>query len=71
LTGDHLPDKSTGFSYKLGIILDGELQSAPSIRSVISNRGEITGTFTKQDVSDLADILNAGSLPMRLRLVSP
>jgi len=71
LTGDHQPDKQTGSTRKLGIILDGELQSAPSIQSVISNQGKIAGSFTKQDVSDIADILNTGSLPMRLRLVSP
>jgi SecD/SecF fusion protein len=71
LTAEHLPDKKFGSPYHLGIILDGQLQSAPSIQSVISDRGEITGVFTKQDVSDMADTLNAGSLPMRLRLVSP
>jgi hypothetical protein len=68
-TGDHLPDKSGEFTYKLGIILDGELYSAPSIQSVISNQGQISGAFTKQEVSDMADILNAGALPVRLRLV--
>ena len=35
LTGNHLPDKLTDFTYKLGIILDGELYSAPSIQSTI------------------------------------
>jgi len=69
LTGDHLPDVSTNFRYRLGIILDGELCSAPSIQSVISNRGVITGSFSKEQVADLADTLNAGSLPVRIRLV--
>ncbi len=71
LTGEHLPDKSGKHTCKLGIILDGQLQSAPSIRSVISDRGEITGVFTKQDVADMADVLNSGPLPIRLRLVNP
>ena len=57
--------------FRLGIILDGQLQSAPSIRSVVSDHGQITGVFTKQNVADLADILNAGPLPMRLRLANP
>jgi hypothetical protein len=69
LTGDHLPDKSTDFSYKLGIILNGELVSAPSVQSRIYNRGEITGSFTKEQVGDLVATLNSGSLPVRLRLV--
>ena len=43
LTGNHLPDKLTDFTYKLGIVLDGELYSAPSIQSTIFDHGEITG----------------------------
>lgn len=67
LTGDHLPDKGlTDFTYKLGIILDGELYSAPSIQSTITDQGEITGTFTQQEVQDLVNVLNAGSLPAAL-----
>ncbi len=69
LTGDHLPNDSIDLSYKLGIIVDGELLSAPAIRSRISSKGEITGSFTEIEVSDLAATLNAGSLPVRLRLV--
>jgi len=38
---------STGLSYKLGIIIDGELFSAPAIRSKITDKGEITGSFTE------------------------
>ncbi len=71
LTGSHLPEKATGFAYQLGIIVDGRLYSAPSIRSTISERGEITGTFTAEEVSDLADLLNAGRLPAQLRLIEP
>jgi SecD/SecF fusion protein len=66
LTGTHLPDKLTDFTYKLGIILDGELYSAPSIQSTIFDRGEITGSFTQQEVQDLVNVLNAGSLPVAL-----
>ncbi|HYW79759.1 MAG TPA: hypothetical protein VE890_09295, partial [Thermoguttaceae bacterium] len=66
LTGGNLPDKSQDFTRKLGIILDGYLQSAPSIQSTIFNRGEITGSFTKEEVQDLVGVLNAGSLPAAL-----
>jgi SecD/SecF fusion protein len=69
LTGEHLPDDSTGLLYKLGIVIDGELFSAPAIQSKIGKEGEITGSFTEVEVSDLAAVLNAGSLPVRLRLV--
>lgn len=70
LTGGHLPDNS-GMRYRLGIILDGEIQSAPSVISTISQRGQITGNFTKEEVLNLAATLNAGSLPVRLRLLQP
>ena len=69
LTGNNLPDAATGFSRKLGILLDGFLVSAPAIRSTISGRGEITGSFSQQEVDDLVDVLNAGSLPAPLKKV--
>ncbi len=68
LTSDHLPDRSTSFSYTLGIIVDGELYSAPRIMSAISDQGRITGNFTAAEASNLAESLNAGSLPVRIRL---
>jgi len=70
LTGDHLPNDSTGVSYSLGIIIDGEIFSAPTIRSKITTSGQITGSFNEIEVSDIAAALNAGSLPARLRLVA-
>jgi SecD/SecF fusion protein len=69
LTGDNLPDERTGFTRKLGIIIDGYLHSAPAIRSTISQHGQITGDFTKQEVNELVTVLNAGSLPVRLRRI--
>ena len=70
LTGDHLPNESTGVRYWLGIIIDGELVSSPTVQSKIGNKGEITGDFTEVQASDLAAVLNGGSLPVRLRLVT-
>ncbi len=69
LTGENTPDEKTGFSRRLGIILDGKLYSAPSLMSTILDHGVIQGSFTKQEVTDLADALNSGSLPVRLKLV--
>ncbi|MFC1597581.1 hypothetical protein ACFL5Q_06560 [Planctomycetota bacterium] len=69
LTGDNLPNEADGFHRHLGIILDGHIKSAPAIRSTISRRAEITGDFTRQEVQDLVDVLNAGSLPAAIRKV--
>ncbi len=46
----------------LAIILDGNVRSAPVIRSRISMQGQIEGRFTTQEASDLAIVLRAGSL---------
>jgi SecD/SecF fusion protein len=66
MTGDHLPDPVTDFHYRLGILLDGELYSAPNINDRITESGEISGGFTNQEVQDLVNVLNAGSLPAAL-----
>jgi len=55
----------------LGIILDGKLYSAPIIRTVIHSEGEITGNFTKEEVQDIVNVLNAGSLPLPIKKVEP
>lgn len=69
LTANNLPDEAGNFSRQLGIILDGSLYMAPSIRSEIQERVEITGDFTKSEVEDLIAILNAGELPVKLKRV--
>ena len=69
LTGSILPDEAAGFRRHLGIILDGYLDSAPAVLDTIYRRGEITGDFTREEVEDLAHILNAGSLPAPLKKV--
>jgi SecD/SecF fusion protein len=71
LTGLHLPDPERKVQYRLGIILDGWLHSAPFIRSTISKLAEITGHFDQKQVDEFVDVLNAGSLPARLRMVTP
>ena len=67
LTGDNVPDKVTGFQRKLGIILSGYLYSAPNIKSTIHDRGSIEGDFSTQEADELVSVLNAGSLPAKLK----
>ncbi len=55
-----LTEKSIG--RLLAIILDGNVYSAPVIRSRISTRGQITGRYTVQQAADLAVVLRAGAL---------
>lgn len=51
----------------LAIILDKRVQSAPVIEGPITTAdAQITGTFTQQEVTDLALILRSGALPASL-----
>ncbi|HEY1785470.1 MAG TPA: hypothetical protein VGG30_07975, partial [Pirellulales bacterium] len=69
LTQENVPDPATGFKRSLGIVLDNVLQSAANINSAISDRGQITGSFTDEDVAFVVGVLNAGSLPAALQKV--
>lgn len=60
---------STNLKRPLAIFLDEEAISAATIQSRISTRGQITGTFTPQEVSYLVQTLEAGALPARLKEV--
>ncbi|MEE2641800.1 MAG: protein translocase subunit SecD [Planctomycetota bacterium] len=51
----------------LGMILDGELLSAPNINSKIYKNGIIEGDFTSKEVDDLISILKAGQLKTTLQ----
>lgn len=50
----------------LAIVLDGKVQSAPSIRGQIRDSGQITGSFTLEQANDLALVLRSGALPASL-----
>jgi preprotein translocase subunit SecD len=50
----------------LAIILDHQVQSAPTIQSEIGAEGRISGHFTQQEVQDLSLVLRSGALPAKL-----
>ncbi len=47
----------------MAIVLGGKVREVASIQSGIRDRGEITGTFSKQETDDLSLALRTGSLP--------
>ncbi|HEY5427196.1 MAG TPA: protein translocase subunit SecD [Candidatus Tumulicola sp.] len=53
----------------LGIFLDKRYVSAAVIQSPIFASGEIHGTFTQEQVTTLANELNAGALPVTVKIV--
>jgi preprotein translocase subunit SecD len=55
----------------MAIVLDGRVQSAPTINETLSRRAQITmGTASSlQEAQDLALVLRAGALPQPIRIV--
>ncbi len=53
----------------LGIFLDHRYVSAPVIQGAIYDSGEIHGSFTQEQVTTLANELNAGALPVSVKIV--
>jgi preprotein translocase subunit SecD len=47
----------------LAIILDGNVVTAPNIKTQIGDSGLIEGSFTRQEVEDLSTVLRSGALP--------
>lgn len=54
---------------QLAIVLDGEIISAPSINSRLSNRFIIQGSFTQDEVQDMVVKIKSGSLPAEVRIL--
>ena len=50
----------------MGIVLDGQLHTAPSIEEPIYDRGRITGSFTQKEVTDVIINLRSGKLEVAL-----
>ncbi|MDQ3938745.1 MAG: protein translocase subunit SecD [Chloroflexota bacterium] len=56
---------------QFAIVLDGEIDSAPSVREPIEGgRGQITGNFTASEVNSLVTVLRFGALPLEVEEVS-
>lgn len=64
LTAANQPDGS--FHRRMAIIMDKRVISAPQLNSPISDSGQITGNFTKEEVNFLVNILRSGRLPATL-----
>ena len=61
-TAKHIKDN-------MAIVLDQRVVTAPVLQSAIGSRGQITlGGGTLQDAQDLAVVLNAGALPVPLKV---
>jgi len=50
----------------MAILLDDEVYTAPNLITTISRNGQITGSFTNEEIDYIIRVLNAGSLQARL-----
>lgn len=57
---------SQNIGRSLAILLDGRVETAPTIEGRITDEGQISGTFTQQEVADLGLVLRSGALPASL-----
>ena len=58
--------KSEGQEYLLGIVLDNNVYSAPTIESPIHGSGQISGSFTQKEIDDLIINLRSGKIDVAL-----
>ncbi len=58
---------SENINKPLSIVLDKKVQEVATIESRISDTGIITGTFSAEEVEDLALVLKAGALPAAIK----
>jgi len=61
MTGEHIGER-------IAIVLNGEIYSAPVIRSQITSSGVIEGISTRKEVDMIVKVLNSGSLKAPLLL---
>ena len=55
----------------LGIFFDNEKISAPVVQTAITGgEGQINGNFTKEEAQKLANYMNSGFLPVKLKILS-
>lgn len=59
---------SENIGKQLAIVLDGEVKSAPVIKSTISNNGVIEGIGSLEEAKDIALVLQTGALPVNLEI---
>ena len=59
-TGAHVNDK-------LAVVLDGRVKSVATIQEQIHDTGRITGSFTPEEVQNLALTLRSGALPASIK----
>ena len=66
VTTRYQPREGSGFKHRLAILLNDEIHSAPQINSIIGASGIIEGEFSREEINELINVLNAGALEVPL-----
>jgi SecD/SecF fusion protein len=70
INGTPLEAYSHGQGWRMAVILNGLVVTAPTLDSVLQNSASITGSFTQNDINRLEADLKAGSLSFTPRILS-
>lgn len=70
IAGTNLEGYSDGRGWRMAVILNGSVISAPTLDSPLSDSAMITGSFTQREVNQLEADLKAGSLSFTPRILS-
>ncbi|MGD0665852.1 MAG: protein translocase subunit SecD, partial [Rhabdochlamydiaceae bacterium] len=61
---------SRGYGWRMAVILNGSVITAPTLDSALRDSASITGSFTQREISRLESDLKAGSLSFTPRILS-
>ncbi|MBS3904990.1 MAG: protein translocase subunit SecD [Simkania sp.] len=70
IAGTPLANYSNGEGWRMTVVLNGSVISAPTLNSPLRNNASITGSFTQREVAQLEADLKAGSLSFTPRILS-
>ncbi|MBX7067205.1 MAG: protein translocase subunit SecD [Parachlamydiales bacterium] len=70
IMGTPLEDFSKGHGWRMAVILNDTVISAPTLEAVISDSAQISGSFSQREVNALAADLKAGSLSFTPHILS-
>lgn len=70
ITGTPLEAYSKGYGWRMAVILNGSIISAPTLDASLKDNATITGSFTQREINQLEADLKAGSLSFTPRILS-
>lgn len=70
IQGTPLEAYSRGHGWRMAVVYNNEIISAPNLKGALKDRASITGRFTQREIATLASELKAGSLSFTPKILS-